>query len=386
MRKAVYMFAAVVWMFGMTSVHAQHAIPAWAMEQVRTIIVELSTGALTTAQAIDRVSTVIVEMANAEPRCGNGKVEGSEHCDDGNVDTKKDGCNQWCRLDQGWSCTGQPSVCYELCGDGQCNYLSEFLTCPRDCPAQYSGELYPGNPDTIHMRVAGIRAANTQCGNPGVVGCVKNITMKSYGYLAYINPVSSPAPGNTLGTKTKFIAPGKGSVMTNANVIPHTGFPQYYTAGDHTYTMYVSEWNYVNGSYAPPVITPLDALTIHFTIVEPESAARLQITSVTLEDEGEETENIVVEGTLQRDAAADEMLSVHYTNKPLYIAPNGTFTFRIWKNQTYGYGAPDDAYIQYDLEENRCPTALWLASKTGKLAGASSLPDKVYAYKNVCVP
>src|SRR3989344_4868139 len=58
--------------------------------------------------------------------CGNGLIERSEQCDDGNT-MNEEGCSQGCfieprfmRNEQGWSCSGQPSLCVrEVCGNGR---------------------------------------------------------------------------------------------------------------------------------------------------------------------------------------------------------------------------------------------------------------------------
>lgn len=50
--------------------------------------------------------------------CGNGLVEGTEACDDGNL-ISGDGCSMTCTVETGWSCSGQPSSCSEICGDSQ---------------------------------------------------------------------------------------------------------------------------------------------------------------------------------------------------------------------------------------------------------------------------
>jgi cysteine-rich repeat protein len=54
---------------------------------------------------------------NADP-CGNGEIEGTEACDDGNRDPG-DGCSSACTIEAGWSC---PTVgglpCTTVCGDG----------------------------------------------------------------------------------------------------------------------------------------------------------------------------------------------------------------------------------------------------------------------------
>jgi cysteine-rich repeat protein len=45
--------------------------------------------------------------------CGNGFLDGSEECDDGDR-FSGDGCSAICRVETGWQCTGQPSVCTPL--------------------------------------------------------------------------------------------------------------------------------------------------------------------------------------------------------------------------------------------------------------------------------
>ncbi len=49
--------------------------------------------------------------------CGDGLVEGSEACDDGN-EAAGDGCDAACAVEAGFSCQGAPSVCAIVCGDG----------------------------------------------------------------------------------------------------------------------------------------------------------------------------------------------------------------------------------------------------------------------------
>jgi len=51
------------------------------------------------------------------PDCGDGVVDAPEPCDDGNA-VLGDGCDQYCAIELGWSCGGQPSVCTPNCGDG----------------------------------------------------------------------------------------------------------------------------------------------------------------------------------------------------------------------------------------------------------------------------
>jgi cysteine-rich repeat protein len=49
--------------------------------------------------------------------CGDGIVAGDEACDDGGTATG-DGCDASCTTEPGWHCIGQPSVCDPTCGDG----------------------------------------------------------------------------------------------------------------------------------------------------------------------------------------------------------------------------------------------------------------------------
>jgi len=46
--------------------------------------------------------------------CGNGVIDGSEGCDDGNT-TAGDGCSAFCNVESNFVCTGTPSVCTGAC-------------------------------------------------------------------------------------------------------------------------------------------------------------------------------------------------------------------------------------------------------------------------------
>jgi cysteine-rich repeat protein len=52
------------------------------------------------------------------PGCGDGTVGGSEECDDGGF-IGDDGCDATCRIEPGWTCTGQSSSCASVCGDSR---------------------------------------------------------------------------------------------------------------------------------------------------------------------------------------------------------------------------------------------------------------------------
>jgi fibro-slime domain-containing protein len=52
-------------------------------------------------------------------RCGDGLAVFPEQCDDGNK-TNDDGCSDACRVEVGWKCAGNPSICtHTTCGDGK---------------------------------------------------------------------------------------------------------------------------------------------------------------------------------------------------------------------------------------------------------------------------
>jgi len=78
--------------------------------------------------------------------CGDGVVrEGDcfstytgEACDDGNT-ANSDGCSNTCEVETGWSCSGDPSTCQNLAGNGQCDFGETTVTTPADCPANTCG-------------------------------------------------------------------------------------------------------------------------------------------------------------------------------------------------------------------------------------------------------
>lgn len=86
-------------------------------------------------------------VPNPNALCGNGKLEASEPCDDGNT-SAGDGCSADCQLEPGWRCSSvvtsasdTASVCLSVCGDGiavgaeQCDLGTANGTsaCSLDC-------------------------------------------------------------------------------------------------------------------------------------------------------------------------------------------------------------------------------------------------------------
>jgi cysteine-rich repeat protein len=51
-----------------------------------------------------------------EPVCGNGEVEGDEECDDGNTE-RRDGCDQNCQVDFGFTCVESSETSASCCYD-----------------------------------------------------------------------------------------------------------------------------------------------------------------------------------------------------------------------------------------------------------------------------
>ncbi|XP_060053706.1 pappalysin-2 [Erinaceus europaeus] len=67
------------------------------------------------------------------PFCSDGKVDRSlgEECDDGDL-LSGDGCSRSCKLEKGFNCAGDPSLCYIYEGDGICEPF-EKETSLADC-------------------------------------------------------------------------------------------------------------------------------------------------------------------------------------------------------------------------------------------------------------
>jgi len=53
-----------------------------------------------------------------DPRCGDGRIDYPEACDDGN-DKSGDGCSSTCQVEDGWQCDDAGRPCTDICGDGR---------------------------------------------------------------------------------------------------------------------------------------------------------------------------------------------------------------------------------------------------------------------------
>jgi cysteine-rich repeat protein len=85
-------------------------------------------------------------------RCGDGVVDASEGCDDGNF-VSHDGCDAACRVEPCWQCAGGPSVCSPImgsCDDGDACTTGDSCTAGRctGTAAADGASCSDGNPCT----------------------------------------------------------------------------------------------------------------------------------------------------------------------------------------------------------------------------------------------
>ncbi|MBK9259754.1 MAG: DUF4215 domain-containing protein [Polyangiaceae bacterium] len=84
--------------------------------------------------------------------CGDGAIGAGETCDDSNVNDN-DGCSSACLVEQGWGCTGQPSMCVFTCGNGtvtgneQCDdgNTTSGDGCASNCLFEITSDVEPNN-------------------------------------------------------------------------------------------------------------------------------------------------------------------------------------------------------------------------------------------------
>ncbi|HKP58714.1 MAG TPA: hypothetical protein VJV78_18465 [Polyangiales bacterium] len=86
------------------------------------------------ANNMDNVGTFGLTLDTRPYRCGDGKRDGAEACDDGNI-TSGDGCTPSCTREAGFNCTSSnPSVCTQRPSDGICANV-KCPALPSDAPA-----------------------------------------------------------------------------------------------------------------------------------------------------------------------------------------------------------------------------------------------------------
>lgn len=156
--------------------------------------------------------------------CGNGKVEGTEACDDGN-NTSGDGCSSACVVEAGYFCTGAPSTCTQGASLPSVTLLDfnpagYTLTSPTREPLSTS--------DLVARCIVGAGPWNCTCGAAGVaqIGCTQG-----------------QAVAVTQGTGTTTVALPWGSALkaVNAAKAPKITTPsawETYWTGPHAVIVY----------------------------------------------------------------------------------------------------------------------------------------------------
>jgi cysteine-rich repeat protein len=88
------------------------------------------------ADGAGSTSSFGLEVEERSLKCGDGKLDGSEECDDGNI-FENDGCTPACELEAGFACTGaSPSICTRRPEEPVC----ANVMCP-ELPADNAGEV-----------------------------------------------------------------------------------------------------------------------------------------------------------------------------------------------------------------------------------------------------
>lgn len=179
-------------------------------------------------------------LVRPAPVCGNGFIDAGELCDDGDA-TGSDGCSATCQTENGWNCSGTPSVCTTTCGDtitagaeecddgntaggDGCSATCHIEGCPGSLTGTWSGgptgfpyisNVIDDGMGTVHSvsyippvleSAATLHLTQTRSGNtltaPGLVGTVDNCNQVTY---------VSQTDGLFVATRTSTTACGNGS-------------------------------------------------------------------------------------------------------------------------------------------------------------------------------
>ncbi|HAI98546.1 TPA: hypothetical protein DCL30_03330 [Candidatus Peribacteria bacterium] len=128
-------------------------------------------------------------LAVPSETCGDGAVEGSEECDDGDTDAG-DGCSATCTVESGYACVGEPSVCALTCGDGDVDAgetcddsnVTAGDGCSAACAVE-TGYACAGTPSTcIPVCGDGLLTGSEVCDDGNVTaadGCSATCTLES---------------------------------------------------------------------------------------------------------------------------------------------------------------------------------------------------------------
>ena len=122
------------------------AVLLWACALDREGSLEASPGTGGAATVVSSTATATdaatVGTGGAAPTCGNGSLEGTEACDDGNA-MAGDGCDAGCAIEKGWDCSGMPSSCAPI--------APTEVTVAQSLPITDDG--YDGNPTSMTCHI-----------------------------------------------------------------------------------------------------------------------------------------------------------------------------------------------------------------------------------------
>ncbi len=136
--------------------------------------------------------------------CGDGLIVGSEGCDDGDA-SGGDGCSDACDVETGWTCVGAPSACDEICGDSlvvgaePCDSGGESATCDADCTLAMCGDSTVNTTAGEECDEGGVKTATcnadctaTSCGD-GVINAAAGEECDDGGESATCDADCTPA-------------------------------------------------------------------------------------------------------------------------------------------------------------------------------------------------
>ena len=103
--------------------------------------------------------------------CGDGMIEGTEVCDDGNREAG-DGCSPFCRVEDGFTCAGEPSICTPIDGDDDGDGIPNGDdNCPETANPEQVDQDGDGMGDVCDEDANGDGFADTLTATGGGCGC-----------------------------------------------------------------------------------------------------------------------------------------------------------------------------------------------------------------------
>ena len=130
---------------------------------IQKIIPPMTSVTFSYAYTLDDVAVTASVACTAPSTCGDGSVDGTEGCDDGNL-LPGDGCGPFCTTEPGYDCLGEPSTCAPICGNG-------VLTGTETCD---DGNIASGDGCSA---TCGIEPMFVCAGTPSVCGrCLDDMT------------------------------------------------------------------------------------------------------------------------------------------------------------------------------------------------------------------